>query len=263
MASRWMSKARGLALLAAMAGGAMGGATGAALAQDVTASIGFGAQVMPDYFGADTYRTRPLAYLELHELEFGGFSRADAGPAEDRTGFAFRGAFRVSHARRAENNPELSGLEDVPFSLEAGGGIGYSTGTVRGFAELRYGVIGHRSFVGEVGGDVILRPFDATTITLGPRLQIGSDAYAATYYGVTASEAAGSMFSAYEADGGILSAGLQLNVVQRLNDDWSIRGRVDLRQLQGSAADSPITQNGSRFQARAGVTLVRRFSFGF
>lgn len=254
---------RTIALLTALGlttGVALG--TGAAQADGLTASIGLGAQVMPDYFGADTYRFRPLGYVELHDLEFGSFSRADPGPREDRSGFAFGGAFRVSHARLVEDNPELAGLDDVPWSLEAGGSVSYSTGTIRGFAELRYGVIGHNTLVGEIGGDAIFRPGDRTMITVGPRLQIGSDAYSDTYYGVSAGEAAASSFSAYDAEGGILSAGLQLNVVQRLNDDWSVRGRLDLRELQGSAADSPITANGSSFQARAGVTLVRRFTLG-
>jgi len=231
-------------------------------ADGVSVSIGLGAQVLPDYFGAATYRARPLGYGALHDIEFGDFQRDDPGPREDRTGFAFGGAVRVSHARLAEDNPELAGLSDVPWSLETGAVAGYSTGTLRGFADLRYGVIGHNSFVGEIGGDVILRPGANTTITLGPRVQIGSDAYAETYFGVTATEAAASSFAAFAADGGILSAGLQLNLVHRFDDDWSIRGRLDLRDLQGSAADSPITAQGSGFQARAGVTLVRRFSLG-
>ncbi|WP_224815384.1 MipA/OmpV family protein [Hasllibacter sp. MH4015] len=253
-------RVRLMAFAAAFA--AMTGGAASAEGPGITASLGFGGQVMPDYFGADSYRVRPLGFGQLHELEIGPIARPDTGPRE---GFGFRGAFRISHARLAEDNAELVGLEDVPFSVELGGGVGYATEAWRVFGDVRYGVIGHNTFVGEIGGDVIFRPSDSTTITLGPRVQIASDDYAQTYFGITAAEAAASVsgFGAYDAEGGVTYAGLQLNIIHALNDDWSVRGRLELGELQGSAADSPIVQNGDTFQARAGVTLVRRFTLGF
>lgn len=244
---------------------ATGGGTTAAQAQGfgVSGEIGFGPRIRQTYFGSDEYGISPRGRGGLEALSFGPISSGTPGVPRTRDGFGIRGALRLVPGRSASDYSELTGLEDVPFSLEAGLGVAYEARNARLFADVRYGVIGHGAWVSEIGGDFIYRPTDSMTISAGPRFFFGSDTYANTYFGVTGAEAGASAFGAYSATGGLLSAGYELQVDQRINDDWSVRGELEISQFVNSAYTSPITQSGSAPHAIFSLTLARRFSFGF
>lgn len=227
----------------------------------ISGEIGFGARVRSQYFGSEDYSVGPRGRGSLEALSFGPISSGEPGVARVRDGFGLRGAVRLVPGRAAEDFSELTGLEDVPFSVEAGLGAVYEAENARLFADVRYGVIGHGAMVAEIGGDVIYRPSNTLTISAGPRFFYGSDDYASTYFGVTAAEAGGSAFNAFDASGGLLSAGFEVRVDQRLNDDWSVRGELEISRFVNDAGASPITQEADH--AIFSLTLARRFSFGF
>lgn len=229
----------------------------------ISGEIGFGGRVRQQYFGATDYGISPRGRGSLEALTFGPISSGEPGVARERDGFGLRGAVRLVPGRSASDYTELTGLEDVPFTFELGMGVGYETEQFRVFGDARYGVIGHNAWVGEIGADVIFRPTDRMTISAGPRAFFGSDSYANTYFGVTGAEAGVSAFNAFDASGGLLSAGFEVQVDQRLNDDWSIRGELEVSEFINAAAESPITAQGSAQHVIFSLTLARRFSFGF
>jgi outer membrane scaffolding protein for murein synthesis (MipA/OmpV family) len=251
------------AIAAALAATAL--AAGAASAQglSVAGEVGLGARYAPDYFGAGTSSFGPTASGSLHGFSLGSLSFGDPDPDAVRYGFGLRPSFRLISERSAADNPELAGMTDVDMALELGLGAAYRGEMFEVFADARYGVLGHEAWVGEIGADLILQPADGLTLSLGPRAFYGSDAYAATYFGVTPAEAGLSAFPAFAASGGLLSLGLEAEVEQRLNDDWSIRGNLTVSELQNAAAASPITAQGESLQTEVTVTLIRQFSFGF
>lgn len=253
------------AAAALVAGLGLAGVAAPAEAQEfgVSGEIGFGLRTRQVYFGADEYGFSPLGRGSLEALTFGPISTGTPGVARDTTGFGLRGAVRLVPGRSAEDFPELTGLADVDFTLELGMGAAYEWQSARVFADARYGVIGHGAWVSEVGADLIFRPADDWEISVGPRAFFGTDDYAGTYFGVTPAEALASTFTEYDASGGLLSLGLDLRVQHQLNDDWSIRADLEVSEFVNAAADSPITQSGSARHAILGVTLARRFSFGF
>ncbi len=220
-----------------------------------------GAAVSPAYFGSDEYELGPDFGFSLHRLRFGPFDIGSDDPNFVATGFGLRGSFRYIGERSASDYSELEGLEDVDAALELGLGVSYSQRNYELFGDLRYGVVGHESLVGELGADLILHPSDRLELRAGPRLLIGSDDYAATYFGVTAAEAAASDFAAYDAEGGLLSAGVELGATYALTDRWGLDGAVGWERLLNDAADSPITTEDDQFTARLGLT--RRFDFAF
>lgn len=229
----------------------------------ISGEIGFGLRTRQEYFGAESYGIGPRGRGGLEALTYGPISSGTPGVARDTTGFGLRGAVRLVPGRSADDYSELTGLEDVDFSLEMGLGAAYEGQSYRVFADARYGVIGHGAWVSEVGADYIMRPTDTLEISVGPRLFFGSDDYASTYFGVTMAEAGASAFAAYAAQGGLLSMGLDMRVEQRLNENWSVRGDLEISEFVNAAADSPITEQGSARHAIFSVTLARRFSFGF
>ncbi len=223
----------------------------------ITFRIGAGPLLKPGYFGDDSYGPALRGKFRVDQLRFGPV----AAGGESELGFGFGGSVRFIGSRTAEKFDELTGLEDIDASLEFGGGLEYIAPNYDVFAKLRYGVIGHGAFVAELGSDVLFRPTDQLTIKAGPRLLVGDDDYAQTYFGVSEGESAASSFDAFDAQAGLMTAGVELEATYAINDTWDVIGIVAYEQLQGDAADSPITASDDQLSARLVVT--RRVTFGF
>ena len=218
-----------------------------------------GVEARPGYFGSDEVVVGPDLSFSLDTLSLGALSFGGGSGVEQ--GLGFRGSFRFLPGRSADDYEELQGLEDVDAALELGGGLSYSGSWYEAFAVARYGVTGHESLVADIGLDVIARPSDRLTLRAGPRVFLGSDDFAATYFGVTPAEAGPSAFSAYEAEGGVLSTGVELTADYSLTDNWGIEGGIRYDRLRNDAADSPITTEDDQLSAFLGVT--RQFDFAF
>ena len=246
----------------------LAGAAAEAQDRSIGVTVGLGAQSSPTYFGSDSTEIGATGSFGLNRLSFGPL---DLGDDDDPNGFGVKGGLRYIGERSAETDPELAGLADVEQALELGGGVTYSylpDGTTQtwgnyAFAEVRYGVIGHTSFVAEVGADLIYAPTSQLEFRAGPRLFGGDDTYAATYFGVTEDEAAASSFDAFDAQGGLLSSGVAASVAYDFNDDWGIVGAVRYEQFVDDAGDSPIVRQGSRDQTSVSLVVTRALEFNF
>lgn len=231
-----------------------------ALAQSsgIEFTVGAGAVSAPGYFGADEAVIGPSGSFSLERLRFGSLSIGEDGTSE---GFGYHGGFRYVGPRTAADFPELAGLNDIDAAVELGGGLHYAASDYYVYADLRYGVVGHESFVAEVGADAYYRPTRSLTLAAGPRVLIGSDDYAQTYFGVSAAEAVTSNYDTFDARGGVLSSGLEASATYQFNDDWGVVGTVRYDLLREDAADSPISLSND--QLSVGVVLTRKVSFGF
>lgn len=224
----------------------------------VSFRFGLGPAFGPGYFGDEDIDPKPGFKFQLEELRFGGIG---AGGGAENYGLGFGGSVRFIGERSADDYSELDGLEDVDLAFELGGGLEYTAPNYDVFAKLRYGVIGHESFVAEVGSDIYYRPTDQLTFKAGPRILLGDDDYASTYFGVTPDESAASSFDAFDARGGIISAGARAEATYAINDDWEVVGTIRYDQLRDDAADSPISQSDE--QLSGSLVLTRRITFGF
>ena len=234
-------------------------------APDLIFTLGAGVSATPEYFGSEDYEVGPDFSLGFGYVNLAGRGIGNPDPTNPGYGFGFRGSFRYVGERETGDYPELAGLDDVDASYELGGGIGYRSTNLDAFADLRYGIGGHDSFVGELGADAKMHPTDRLTLTLGPRVLIGSDDYAATYFGVTPAEAAasGGAISAYDADGGVLSAGLELGATYDVSDKWGIEGAVTWDRLTGDAESSPVVEQGDRDQYGLKIGVTRLITLDF
>lgn len=254
---------RTAAIFAILAGPALAEAHDPAFRANFT--LGLGAQSAPTYFGSDETTIGPTGSFGFGSLNIGSLSFGGGDP----NGIGFKGGFRYIGERSGDDYAELTGLDDVDAALELGGGLTF-TDTANGttdnwgsysFAEVRYGVVGHETWVAEIGSDLVYAPTRDLTLTLGPRLFGGTDDYSATYFGITQSEAESSTFPAYNAGGGILSRGLEASATYNVTDIWGITGTVTYEEFLNDAADSPIVQQGSSDQISASILLTRSFSF--
>ena len=84
--------------------------------------------------------------------------------------------------------------------------------------------------------------------------------YMENYFGISASQAAGSTLNAFDADGGIKDVGLGAGITYRVTDRWSVSGLATVKRLLGDAKDSPVTDvAGDKNQAFAGILITNRF----
>ena len=148
-----------------------------------------GVQVSPSYFGSKDYEVGPDLAARVDFLRLpGGFDYGSSRTVGFRQGWGLQGSFRYIGDR--DGKDELEGLDDVPWSAEVGLGVGYEQRNWRAFTDVRYGVVGHNSWVGELGADAIAYPLEGLTLTAGPRLSFGSDSFARTYFGISNQESA-------------------------------------------------------------------------
>jgi outer membrane scaffolding protein for murein synthesis (MipA/OmpV family) len=233
-------------------------------APDLIFTLGGGVGVEPTYFGSDSYEAVPAFSFSLDYLRLpGGRSFGSTDPSYTATGLSPTFSFRVIKERSAADHVELTGLNDIDLSVELGMGLAYRQENFQVFANARYGVIGHEAWVGDIGADLIVRPTDKLTMTLGPRLFLANEDYAATYFGVTPAESLASGLPAFAPRGGALSAGVELGATYAINDTWGMFGAVRWDRLLNDAATSPITGLGSEDQFSARIGLTRRFTLDF
>lgn len=255
--------------IAAYADGSnVGGASRAVASKptpDLIFRLGAGLSYGPTYFGSKESGTGAFPLFALQFVRSPNGRVFGSKGTGSRYGFAPRRSFRVIGKRSATNHSELAGLNDVPLSVEIGGGIGYTSQNFDAFADLRYGALGHHAFVGEVGANVILRPSDRLTITAGPRLAVGSNRFNDTYFGVTAAEslASSGALTAYNPSSGVVSAGLEVGANYAVDDLWTLNGRVRYDRFQGSVKASPIINQGAEDQLRVTIGLSRLFTLSF
>lgn len=226
-------------------------------------SLGGGVAVGPAYPGAGTSEAEADVKFRFGALRWGGQSYGTKIGDIPETGVSLGGAFRVIGARDVDDNPELAGLGDIDSTVEIGLALTYNERNFRAFGEVRRGFGGHEGITGTIGADLIFRPSDRLTISAGPRINLGNDEFASTYFGVTGAQAAASNFGAFDAEGGMLGAGFEVQGTYRLNDLWAIEGDLSYEKLTDSAANSPITQAGSDDQWRISIGVSRAITLNF
>lgn len=241
------------------AGGALDSPT-----PDLVVTLGAGVKVSPAYFGSDQYETGPTGIARIDYLRFpNGFEYGSGAAVGFRTGLGLRGSVRYISERKSSDYSEINGLDNVPWTFEAGFGLGYEQRNYRVFGDVRYGIIGSNAWVGDLGADAIAYPVDGLTLTLGPRLNFGSTNFTDTYFGISASESTASGLPQYDASGGLISGGVVLGARYLFNERWGVEGEASWERLVNDAADSPITALGSNDQYSVKLNLTRRISLDF
>ncbi len=231
---------------------------------DLVFTMRLGGQAASPYFGSDDIELSPDVGFRFDFVRFpNGLQYASGQSVGFGRGWGLRGSARYIPARESADYAELTGLNDLDWAWEFGLGAGYEAEDYRFYGVARYGILGHHAFVGELGADYIMRPAEGWTLTVGPRLTLGSDRYTDTYFGVSAAESVASGLAAYDPDGGLVEAGLEVSARYDFNDRWGMEGILTYNKFLGDAGDSPIVQQGSDDNIKFEIGLTRRISLDF
>lgn len=170
---------------------------------------------------------------------------------------------RFVGGRYASQDARLEGLRKIKWGGEFGAFAEFwpVQDVLRARIEVRQGVRAHDGLVADLGLDAVYRVGN-NTLSLGPRMGVGSKGYVDRFYGVTQAEAmANGLVTAYAPDGGVTSVGALAAVNTAWSPAWSTSVYAGYKRLTGDAAQSPITRGlGSPNQYSFGATATYSFS---
>jgi outer membrane protein len=233
-------------------------------ADDLRIRVGLGAQLRPEFIGADDSDVAPLFHINIaHGTKEFSFGAPDDSPSialVSSDGFSFGPAGNIEGRRR--NSDVGAPVGSVSRTFEAGAFAQYLVhDSFRVRAELLKGINGHEGLVGSIGADKIWRDGDRYVVSIGPRVLFSDARYQRAYFGVTPAASLATGLRAYRPGGGVHGVAVASGVSYALNSRWGLFGYGRYERLVGDAAKSPLIREfGSRNQLSGGVGLNYTFT---
>lgn len=231
---------------------------------DVRVRVGIGAQLEPDYIGADSTSLEPMFHINTargtHEFSFGAPDDSPSISVLTSHGFSFGPAGDIEGRRK--NSDVGAPVGNVPRTFELGAFAQYeATDSFRIRAEALKGINGAGGLVGTIGADKIWRNGDKYVFSIGPRVIISDARYQRAYFGVSPAASLATGLPVYRPGGGIEAVGVTSGMSYQFNSRWGVFGYARYERLVGDAARSPIVRNyGSRNQLAGGIGLSYTFT---
>jgi len=224
--------------------------------QDWNVTVGIGVGAEPTFPGASAYRASPipLVAVKYRDLVFLGPGGLGVNVIDWR-GFRAGPLLGYGPGRDQSDDPHLNGLGDIARTVTGGGFISYTAGPIRVAGTLRqalthssYGLTGRLQL--DYRQPLIPRKlfFEA-----GPEVDFANDRYARTWFGVSPGQSVASGLPVFTPGGGVKDVGANANLTYRYTQHILLRGFVDVRELVGDVADSPIVQSKTQALVGAGV----------
>lgn len=230
-------------------------------------TLGASGFVAPPFQGADrrTFQWSPIISVSKGGAAARFSSRNDSASFGLLETNAFRAGItgKLVTPRDGDTADELKGLKEIPWGVELGGFAEvYPTEWLRARAEVRRGIHSHEGVVADLSLDAFADIVPDLQISGGPRMTLATRDYTQAYYGVSTSEAASSGLSAYDPDGGMVSAGVGTALTWKASEQITTSAFAEYRRLTGPAADSSLVrERGSNNQFLVGISAS--YTFGF
>jgi outer membrane protein len=236
----------------------------------ISATLGAGAGVAPDYEGSDYYQAVPLWNLNVSNLYhpktyvqvFGPLLRSNFIP-DDHWRLGVAGQFIKK--RNNVHNDAVDALKSVDASAMLGlvGGYDFLADLRRDLVlevEARQDVANDNGFLATIRGAYRGR----LTKSLGMVAYVGStwadDDYMNSYFGIDAADAAASGLDQFNADEGFKDVSFGGAVNYRFLERWSVAVLGTYARLLNDAKDSPIVDDvGDANQFFGGALINYQF----
>ena len=226
---------------------------------DLRVRVGLGAQLRPEFLGADDTEIAPLWDIDIARgtkpFHFEAPDDKFAIALISTDSFSAGPTANIEWKRKESDVGAPVGKVDTTF--EAGAFVQFlPMESIRLRGDVRKGIGGHEGVVGGLSVDKIWRDGDRYVFSVGPRISFSDAKYQRAYFGVDAAASAASGLPAYRPDGGLHAVGLASGASYQFNDRFGLFGYGRYERLVGDAADSPIVRElGSRNQLSGGLGL--------
>lgn len=230
--------------------------------------ISLGAGIAPEYDGSSDVRAIPFVLADLRwqgiTFEFRGL-RGRADLASDPR-FAI-GPVIGARLDRSDVNGPVGVLPEIDTAIEAGAFIGYRFGgdqLGQGSLQLDLTAVHdvsqtHNGLLATVSASYATVRKPNTFVTVDVQTTWANSDYSRTYFGISAADAIRSGLAAYRPGSGIRDVGAGVSAGYYFDQHLGLIARAGATYLVGDIADSPVTEQGSRWQPLGGVTLSYRF----
>jgi MipA family protein len=230
--------------------------------------VAIGAGVVPEYDGASDVRAVPFLLGDVRwsgmNLEFRGLRvRADLA-ADPRLSIGPVIGIRLP---RSDADGPVGLLPEIDTAIEAGGFVGYRFGgdaSGQGSLQMELAVVHdlsgtHNGLLATASASyVTVRRADLSLSLDAQTTWVNAD-YARTYFGVTPAGAAASGLPTYSPGAGIRDVGVGVTAGYWFSQRFGVTGRLGANYLVADIADSPVTDEGRRWQPTAGIAVAYRF----
>ncbi|MDB5739768.1 MAG: hypothetical protein JWP16_808 [Alphaproteobacteria bacterium] len=244
-------------------------ACGPALAQragepvrDWDITLGVAGAVHPTFEGSDRYRFSPLPLVTFKWRDTISFGEGGLSAAWHNKHLRIGGGLTFDPGRKDHSTGGI--FESGDDRLKGLGTINAALG-FRGFAEYRRGPLSVElsgtKFTGSQNSGILANLGLSLTLPLTQKLIFipnvratwADGTYTQTYFGVTAPQAAASIFPAFSAGAGIKDVRGGASLIYRLNRHWFVGASAGVVRLMGPAALSPISLDDTSV---TGMTMI-------
>lgn len=225
-------------------------------ATDWQYSLQAGAANLPRYSGSNERMTAPLLGVNVVS-PWGIFldTNKGLGWGYEDDNLSFNAYVGASTARKdqkkstSQGSDRLKGMGHIKSRPQLGVSASYSLGTAILGATLEHALEqddkkdsgkAFTSLALSIGTN--LYDGDYGTVDASLNSLFGDGNYMQTWYGVTEGQARHSRFRAYDAKGGMVSRGLNVNWTLPINEQTSFSTLLDVQYLSGDAGKSPIVE---------------------
>lgn len=207
--------------------------------------LGGGIASTPRYEGSATNRLRftPLINVQNGHF-FAGTARGIGYDFSDDKNLQYGVRLTLAPYRRQNADVRLNGMGDVGTAGELGGFLNARFSPWYVNTSLAASSHGTRL---ELGGGYETRLSAADHLRAGVDVHWANNKYMQTYFGVTAAQAAasGGVLTAFNAGSGMKDYAVKVNWTHDYSKAWFSNAGITLKQLSGSAQNSPLTMRRS------------------
>jgi outer membrane scaffolding protein for murein synthesis (MipA/OmpV family) len=230
--------------------------------------VALGAGIAPEYDGASDVRVIPFVLADIRwqgiSFEFRGL-RGRADLASDPR-FAIGPVIGARLDRGGLDGP-VGLLPEVDAAIEAGAFIGYRFGggqLGQGSLQLDLSAVHdvsntHNGLLATASASYAAIRKPNSFVTVDVQTSWANADHSRTYFGISATDAVRSGLMAYRLGSGIRDLGTGLSAGYYFDRHFGVIARAGATYLVGDIADSPVTDQGSRWQPLGGITLSYRF----
>lgn len=232
--------------------------------EDLRVRVGLGAQLRPEFIGANDYALGPLWDIDVargdKQFAFEAPDYSFGIPIVSSGGFSLGPAANL--ARKRKESDVGAPVGRVPTTIEGGAFASYQLAdSIHLRAEALKGIGGHEGLVGTIGADQIWRDGDRYVFSIGPRVVLSNARYQRAYFGVTPAVSLATGLPVHDPDGGVQAIAAASGLSYQFNNRFGMFGFARYERLVGDAARSPIVRElGSRNQLSGGVGLSYTFN---
>jgi outer membrane protein len=209
------------------------------------ATVGGGLGSVPRYEGAATNRLRAIPLFDIQNGHFfAGTSRGVGYDFSEDQSIQYGPRLTLAPHRKQALDARLNGTGDIAAAAELGGFVNARFAPWYVTSSLAASSRGARM---ELGGGYELQLSSDDKVRAGVEMNWANGKYMQTYFGVTPTQAAASagVLTAYNATSGVKDYALKLNWMHNYSKQWFSNAGVSVKQLAGSAKNSPLTMRNT------------------